>query len=314
MIPIKIKANDSSTLKIIWQLTTACTYACEYCPKELHTGTSTEIDLLEFRKFLKMFSNRKIVLTITGGEPTIHPQFLEIANLLKELGINTVVDTNLSRSLKFYEEAGPLIDNWCVTLHPSQHIFDPAKINALSQTSYTVVYVMMDPLYWIKAYEWWNDLKLIEDIKLTVLKPVDNWAGAPYQGVFTKEQQNFLNTTLPVYTFSPERVAEMQPRYTWLSELGSTVYYDTGSHDVLDADALMKQGLNKFKGWSCNAGNEVLVLSDTGNVSLATCGVANLGHWSSVNIHDINESVICPREYCHCGTDIKASKHSHELL
>ena len=102
MIPIKIIANDPSTLKIIWQITSACTYACEYCPTELHTGKSIEVDLIQLRSFFEMFLDRKIVLTITGGEPTIHPQFLEIANLLKDLNIKTIVDSNLSRSLRFY--------------------------------------------------------------------------------------------------------------------------------------------------------------------------------------------------------------------
>lgn len=309
MIPIKIESNNSDTLKVIWPLTTACTYACEYCPKELHTGTSEETDLLEFQKFLKMFSDRNIVITLTGGEPTIHPQFLEIAQLLRELNIKTIVDTNLSRSLRFYEEAGPLIDNWCVTLHPSEHVFDLAKITTLSQASFTVVYVMMDPLYWNKAHDWWNNLKLIENIKLTVLKPVDNWAGSTYRGIFTQEQQHFLNTTLPVYTFSNSRLETIKHQYTWLNDLGSTVYFDNGLKDMLDSDALMKQGLNKFKGWSCDAGNEVMVLSTTGDVSLATCGVANLGHWSNINIHDIKKSIICPKDFCHCGIDIKASKY-----
>jgi hypothetical protein len=105
-----------------------------------------------------------------------------------------------------------------------------------------------------------------------------------------------------------ERIEQLRG-VEWLSDLGSTVQYQDGTVTALDADALMKQGLNKFKGWSCNAGNEVLVLSETGNVSMATCGVANLGHWSTININDINQPVICPRDYCQCGTDIKASKY-----
>jgi organic radical activating enzyme len=308
MIPIKIIANDPSTLKIIWQLTNACTYACEYCPTELHTGKSIEVDLIQLRSFFEMFSDRKIVLTITGGEPTIHPQFLEIANLLKDLDIKTIVDSNLSRSLRFYEESASLIDNWCITLHPSQHTLDIEKIKALAAESFTVVYVMMDPLHWNTAIQWWHILKDVENIKLTVLKPVDNWAGAKYKGVFTKEQQHFLSTAVPIYTMSDERIDQLH-KMEWLSDLGSTVQYQDGTTAILDSDALMKQSLNKFKGWSCNAGNEVMVLSDSGNVSMATCGVANLGHWSTINIDNIKQPVICPRDYCQCGTDIKASKY-----
>ena len=308
MIPIKITANDPNTLKIIWQITSACTYACEYCPEELHTGKSIDIDIEQLRTFFEMFSDRKVVLTITGGEPTIHPQFSEIAKLLKDLDIKTIVDSNLSRSLRFYEESAGLIDNWCITLHPSQHTLEIEKIKALAKKSFTVVYVMMDPLHWNTAMQWWNILQDVENIKLTVLKPVDNWAGAKYKGVFTKEQQHFLSTTAPMYTMTKDRAEELR-KLAWLFDLGSTVQYQDGTVTMLDADALMKQSLNKFKGWSCNAGNEVIVLSDNGNVSLATCGVANLGHWSNININDIKQPVICPREYCQCGTDIKASKY-----
>ena len=308
MIPIKIQANDPKTFKIIWQITSDCTYHCEYCPKELHEGTSKEIDLKDFEKFLGLFKDRKIVMTITGGEPTIHPQFLEIINLLKEKNIKTVVDSNLSRSLRFYQEAGPLVDNWCVTLHPSQHQLDLEKIHGLSSASFVVVYVMMDPKYWELATSWYNQLKEIKNIKLTVLKPVNNWAGADYQGMFTKEQQEFLNQATASLNFTQERIAEMKENYSWLMDLGSTITWNNNTVEPVDADSLMRQGLNKFKGWSCSTGNEVVVLDAVGNVSLATCGVTNLGHWSTLNIDDIVEPVICPREFCNCGTDIKGSK------
>ncbi len=308
MIPIKIQANDPNTFKIIWQITSACTYHCEYCPKELHEGTSKEIDLKDFEGFLDLFKDRKIVMTITGGEPTIHPQFLEIANLLKEKNVKTVVDSNLSRTLRFYQEAGPLIDNWCITLHPSQHQLDLEKIRELSRVSFVVVYVMMDPKHWDLATSWYNQLKEVKNIKLTVLKPVDNWAGASYQGEFTTEQQDFLNQVKQSLNFTKERMLEIQQQYSWLMDLGSTVTWDNNNVEPIDADSIMRQGLNRFKGWSCSAGKEVIVLDAVGQVSLATCGVTNLGHWSELNINDILEPVICPREFCNCGTDIKGSK------
>ncbi len=308
MIPIKIQANDPNTFKIIWQITSACTYHCEYCPKELHEGTSKEIDLKDFEGFLDLFKNRKIVMTITGGEPTIHPQFLEIANLLKEKNVKTVVDSNLSRTLRFYQEAGPLIDNWCITLHPSQHQLDLEKIRELSRVSFVVVYVMMDPKHWDLATSWYNQLKEVKNIKLTVLKPVDNWAGASYRGEFTTEQQDFLNQVKQSLNFTKERMLEIQQQYSWLMDLGSTVTWDNNNVEPIDADSIMRQGLNRFKGWSCSAGKEVIVLDAVGQVSLATCGVTNLGHWSELNINDILEPVICPREFCNCGTDIKGSK------
>ena len=309
MTPIKIQANDPETFKIIWQITTACTYSCEYCPKELHTGTNEIIDLEDFAGFLDLFKDRKIVMTITGGEPTIHPQFMDIARLLKSKGVKTVVDSNLSRTSRFYEEAAGLVDNWCVTLHPSQHTLDLDKIRTLAYNSFTVVYVMMDPKHWSLAMSWWEELKSVENIKLTVLKPVDNWAGADYQGKFTEQQQKFLNEVKATMLFTDQRLEELKDSYSWLQDLGSTVVWEDGSSEDLDADALMRQGSNRFQGWHCLAGKEVIAMNHQGRVSLATCGVARVDHWSQLTLNDITEPVVCPRTVCGCGTDIKGTKY-----
>lgn len=306
MIPIKIVS--SKQLKMIWQLTTACTYACDYCPKELHEGSSKYIDLNELEEFLDKFKDREFTINFTGGEPTIHPQFLDILKVLNKRNIKVIVDTNLSRSLRFYEEAGPLVGNWCVTLHPSEHVFDTDKIKALSSVSYTVVYVMMDPRHWEKAMSWWTTLQNIPRIKLIVLKPLSNWSDSGWYYKHTKEQQDFYNTTKPIYTFTEQEFTELSSEYAWLKELGSTVTWNTGEETALDIDQLMKEDLHKFKGWHCEAGNEVIVIEPGCDVSLATCGTRHLGHWTKFDISLLEQSFICPRDYCHCGIDIKATK------
>jgi organic radical activating enzyme len=306
MIPIKVVS--SKQLKMIWQITTACTYACDYCPKELHEGSSKNINLDELEEFLDKFKDREFTINFTGGEPTIHPQFLDILKILKRRNIKVISDTNLSRSLRFYEEAGPLVDNWCVTLHPSEHIFDAAKINALSQVSYTVVYVMMDPRHWDKAMSWWTTLQSMSRLKIIVLKPLSNWSNSGWYYKHTEEQQEFYNTTPPIYTFSQQEIAELSEQYTWLKELGSTVTWNDGTETAIDIDQLMKQDLHKFKGWRCEAGNEVIVIEPGCHVSLATCGTRHLGHWTTFDISQLEQSFVCPRDYCHCGIDIKATK------
>lgn len=306
MIPIKIVS--SKQLKIIWQITTACTYSCVYCPKELHTGSSKEINLSELETFLDKLQHREFTVNFTGGEPTIHPQFLDILKVLKRRGIKIISDTNLSRSLRYYEEAGPLVDNWCVTLHPSEHVLDVEKIKALANVSYTVVYVMMDPRHWELAKSWWDLLQNIPRLKLIVLKPLSNWSDSGWYYNYTEEQQEFFNTTKPVYTFSEEDFENLSEQYAWLKELGSKVTWSDNKETDLDIDQLMKEDLHKFKGWHCEAGNEVIVLEPGCDVSLATCGTRHLGHWTKFDPSMLEHSFICPRDYCHCGIDIKATK------
>lgn len=307
MIPIKIISHKK--LKVLWQITTACTYKCSYCPTELNQGKSHPIDLEQLGIFLDKIVDRNPVFSFTGGEPTIHPQFLDVLRELKKRNFNIISDSNLSRTTRFYEEATQLVDNWCVTLHPSEHTLDLEKIKTISKDSFAVIYLMMDPRHWELALSWYEELKKLPRIKIIILKPLDNWSNSGwFYNNYTAEQLDFYSNTPPVYTFTEDEKKDLQKKYNWLNDQESTVMWEDGSKSILDSDQLMKDNLNKFKGWSCEAGNEVITIDPRSNVSLATCGTRHLGDWKNFSIEMLEESIICPLEYCHCGTDIKATK------
>ena len=303
-----VKIISSKRLKIMWQITTACTYSCSYCPKELHTGKSNLINLEELKIFLDKFNNKLFTINFSGGEPTIHPQFIEVAKLLKSKNIKTLSDTNLSRSVRFYEEAGPLIDNWCVSIHPSMFDWNEDKIKVLAQSSYTVVYLMMDPAYWDLAIKYWDQLKQIPNIKIIVVKCLDNWSGANWTGHYTKEQQEFLNNAPTIYTFNEDEIDKLRNSYSWLQDQGSNVVWSDGTTEMLEPDRLMNEGKHNFKGWSCEVGEEVVVIDSTCHVSLGTCGTRNLGHWNNFDLSLLSNPIICPKNYCQCGIDVKSTK------
>jgi organic radical activating enzyme len=91
---INIKSDYDNVLKVFYTMTTACPYSCRYCPDELHNGKNQRIDLDELREFFQKFSDRKILLNLTGGEPTQHPQFKDVVFLAKSLGIRVASDTS----------------------------------------------------------------------------------------------------------------------------------------------------------------------------------------------------------------------------
>jgi len=97
MIPIKIISPKK--LKVIWQITTACTYKCSYCPTELNQGKSHQINLDELQTFLDKIKDRNPVFSFTGGEPTVHPQYLDILSELKKRNFSVISDSNLSRTV-----------------------------------------------------------------------------------------------------------------------------------------------------------------------------------------------------------------------
>lgn len=306
-IPIRIISPKK--LKVLWQITTACTYSCSYCPKELHTGTNNHINLEELDQFLNQLEGRDYIVNFTGGEPTIHPQYIDIIKKLQERNIRIISDTNISRTDRFYKEASQYVDNWCASIHPSMFTWDEDKIRTLADNSFTVVYLMMDPNFWNLALDYLERLKKIPRIKIIVVKCLSNWSGSGWYGSYTNEQQDFLNNSRPIYTFTKEEADILEQKYSWLKEQTSKVVWNDQTVSDLAPDQLMIEDLHKFQGWNCEVGNEVITIDHSCNISLGTCGTRHLGHWSKFNTSLMFEGIICPREYCHCGVDIKTTKY-----
>lgn len=307
MIPIKIISPKK--LRVLWQITTACTYTCSYCPKELHTGRSHSIDLDELDIFLDKLSGKDFNVSFTGGEPTIHPQFLDIIKRLHERNIKITSDTNISRTERFYLEASQYVDVWCASVHPSMFLWNEDKIKILANNSFTVVYLMMDPDYWNLAIDYWYRLKNIPRIKIIPVKCISNWSGSGWYKEYTEEQQEFLDKSESIYTFTKEDSEDYLKKYSWLTEHTSKVVWEDQTISDLESDQLMIEDKHKFKGWHCEVGEEVITLDPKCSVSLGTCGMQNLGNWNNFDVSLMTSGIICPKEYCHCGVDIRATKY-----
>jgi len=72
---------------------------------------------------------------------------------------------------------------------------------------------------------------------------------------------------------------------------------------------VIKQHLNQFKGWQCNAGLESLMINWDGEVHRATCRVGgSLGNIYQGTFTIPTSPIICNRDYCTCAADIPLSK------
>lgn len=305
---IKIKLVDPKILRIFFVVTTACPYACRYCPDELHLGKNKPIDLVELETFFRKFSDRTVMVNLTGGECTQHSQFEDIIKLLRKLNIKVSVDTNSVRTVRFYREAGPLVDVWHVTLHPSQHILDLEKIRELTKHSYVVVYVMMDNKYWDTSVNWLDQVKQIPNLKVIPLKTVNNYGGCNYQGEYTPEQNEFLLNTPNFVTITESRFSELKESHSYLIGTDGLGTYDNGDVETLDSNMIIKLGANNFYGWKCSAGNESLNIRADGSVLWANCGIKQYAHFRDVDPEDLKQPVICDRIQCYCGADVRSTK------
>ena len=105
--------------------------------------------------------------------------------------------------------------------------------------------------------------------------------------------------------------------FKWLMEEQATVKgncvidKDRLGEQIIHANDIIKLHLNKFKGWSCNAGIESLMINWDGDVHRATCRVGgSLGNIYANTFTVPTEPIICTRDYCTCAADVPLTKQA----
>lgn len=77
----------------VFALTTKCNCRCVMCG--MHRKPPETMELERAKKALKFFAeNEFLMVYFTGGEPTLHPDILEIVGFANKLGLFTVLSTN----------------------------------------------------------------------------------------------------------------------------------------------------------------------------------------------------------------------------
>jgi MoaA/NifB/PqqE/SkfB family radical SAM enzyme len=112
---------------IEWELTTRCNYDCSYCTQRsyagLHWGDCSDKTIDAVLSVLKHREGSWLV-KLSGGEPFLHPRFIEITERLTRLSHRVATTTNFSvpqRVLeRFLEAAGPNLDYLTASLHLEQ--------------------------------------------------------------------------------------------------------------------------------------------------------------------------------------------------
>lgn len=85
---------ETPALLITWDMGRRCNYDCTYCPSYRHDNFSPHAPLNELKstarfvldyatEMVRFKQSRGIKLSFTGGEPTVHPQFIEFGKWLK---------------------------------------------------------------------------------------------------------------------------------------------------------------------------------------------------------------------------------------
>jgi MoaA/NifB/PqqE/SkfB family radical SAM enzyme len=117
-----LQPDKDLILRVEWNLGKRCNFNCSYCGNDLHDNVSEHIPWEVFTntidKIKQGAGNRDIKISFTGGEPFVHPQFVEMLEYAKQNGISKCsVTTNGSPPLKIYERAVEYLDYLTVSYH-----------------------------------------------------------------------------------------------------------------------------------------------------------------------------------------------------
>jgi len=89
----KIKFESEFPTRIYYYINKTCNLKCDYC--YIKAGlTKDELNFIHIQEFINFIYGKEVELRITGGEPTLHSDFLNIIELLIEKKIKFFLQTN----------------------------------------------------------------------------------------------------------------------------------------------------------------------------------------------------------------------------
>lgn len=124
------------TSKIEWNITYSCNLECACCNRgsflqKPHTPNMTIDDALDYFRQAREIEFEPFVLVIVGGEPTMHPDFMEFCRVARENHkgeVWVISNGNISRSRELCEKARA---KYSVSLH-----YDAYKVESITRKNH----------------------------------------------------------------------------------------------------------------------------------------------------------------------------------
>ncbi len=309
---VRIEHSDpqrSDILFVDWLLGNQCNYSCSYCPSSLHDGSRPWQHLELVLAFVEHLGGacrargKSPCFPLSGGEVTLIRDLLLLLSRIKELGGQVGLISNGSRDLAWWEKAREHLDFAILTFHPEQGNSEHTRRVAayLSETTRTHINVAAPPSHFDASVRVAEMLEReCSNISIT-LKPMLIDFGTelyPYTDaqmrIFQERQFKPANTRIDA-SVRGEMIAQ----------------FDDGSACQLPATAFLTRGINRWRGWQCNAGIELLSIDEGGSIFKGLCRQdGQIGHISRPDLFNLPISpALCARDTCVCQTDIMVTRY-----
>ena len=279
---------------VYWMLGNVCTYKCSYCPPHIHSGTVAYHPLEIIQRTLRDLPVNTAV-TLSGGEPTYHPEFEKIV-LEKPDKLLINILTNGSRPYSFWER---IIDKLnYVTL--SYHI-EFTNLERFLETAKLIFHISkrLGIINLVMKHDRWDEC--IQTY--AVIKD----AGLPVTAKPEMTTLGFNAVISPNYT---------EDQRQWLTKMSTTQQIDgitmlDKNNKIIDTTNpthLLSSNQNNFTGWECHASITRMLITPQGKVYDTQCQQQRLLGTIYDGFTIPTDPMICKTSYCWCYNDLSAKK------
>lgn len=320
IFPIKSERVTKTNHKVInWALHNVCNYDCSFCGSDNKIGDRRWQSLETYKKYadkLLKATGPNPWFLISGGEPTLYPDFIELMSYLKSKGAYIFLITNGSRTLRWWKELqeANVLDSLYISYHTEQssdyeHIANvlnlfhefPTKTACLITHTNTTIDLAIEA----SEYLYLNTGSKIE-IKHMNIVDYDLY------GSLTTEQ---LSHVKKIHIgIKPNKTPSNIPLGNQYENSVLLTYNDGSTELFSGSQEIIKKDKNHFKDWYCYVYDTIISV----NVNLCSRGQIEECKVSGVvadldvdEIEFIDDYVKCPYDSCYCSSNIFSTKYKN---
>lgn len=339
-----IQADSNNPFVITWDLGRRCNFDCSYCPIHRHDNHSkhaTLPELINTIDFIQKYINtinpyrkgNKYYISLTGGEPTVNPNFTKLAEYLeqwkKNFNDNIDVNIDLTTNGAMSEKIGNTIIKYFdhVTISSHQEAENFTKDNVLERILQfknsnipMKVNVMMHANYFNECKELCNILEKnsVKYIARPIGEDPDSILNTAHK--YTEEQKEWFTNIYGKTMTGTTRPCCGGRSFTLCSKESNTRV----ETKVIE--------MRNFKDWYCSVNWHFLHIEQQTDLVFhhQTCQ-ATFNHsrgsiGTLINSQEIIdnlqnklenktlETVVCPNKLCGCGLCIPKAKHLEDYI
>ncbi len=302
--------------QVNWIITRKCNYDCNYCTVvDNKNGFFVDKEsLVTAIDKLQKIQKEKFHFVLSGGEPTIHPNYidllLEVFSKFKDRARVTTI-TNLSKPMSFYSKLIDSIGEYKnqIRFITSYHFDFARKENFIERIKFLHSNQVKLQISIMAHPEFMDDVKNLDkelsplknDITSISIMMIRQDYGSEPDNRYTKEDVNWLKNI-------NQKETKVTIPISYLNEADDSII-----ETETTTNELIGNNKNNFKGYLCNAGIDIISIDQFGDTAPAVCFRGSSLY--KENLFDkrkefvpSNEPIVCPFESCACPADLSIYK------